>query len=71
MTQSQTMGTTGSAQGQGVDWVCPVCGCEIMVKHEGDRSRHAAGSTYTCRWGTRMELEHPDRAGTTAGASGA
>jgi hypothetical protein len=71
MTQSPTMGTTGRSQGQDEDWTCSVCGCEIMVKHAGDPARMAPGSAYTCRCGTRMELEHPERGTTSAGASGA
>jgi DNA-directed RNA polymerase subunit RPC12/RpoP len=42
----------------GTDYVCANCGCEIMVKHSGDPAKMSADSTYTCRCGTRMQLEH-------------
>jgi hypothetical protein len=52
-----------SNQGQnsyeGTDYVCDNCGCEIMVKHTGDHSKHNR-DTYTCRCGTAMRLEHAE-----------
>jgi predicted RNA-binding Zn-ribbon protein involved in translation (DUF1610 family) len=50
---------TGTGQGQyeGTDFVCDNCGCEIMVKHTGDHSKHTS-EAYTCRCGTQMRLEH-------------
>ena len=42
---------------EGTDYVCDNCGCEIMVKHSGDHSKHTS-DTYTCRCGTAMRLEH-------------
>ncbi|HEX6140999.1 MAG TPA: hypothetical protein VF013_11150 [Candidatus Limnocylindria bacterium] len=57
---------TGTSGYEGTDYVCPNCGCEIMVKHSGDHSKMSADSTYTCRCGTRMQLEHA-KAGTTSG----
>ena len=71
MTQSPTMDTTGRGQGHDEDWTCSVCGCEIMVKHAGDPARMAPGSAYTCRCGTRMELEHPERGSASSGSAGA
>jgi hypothetical protein len=54
MTESQT--TLGRYEG--VDWICSNCGCEIMVKHSGDIAKMAEDSTYFCRCGTAMQLEH-------------
>jgi predicted RNA-binding Zn-ribbon protein involved in translation (DUF1610 family) len=44
-------------QFEGTDFVCDNCGCEIMVKHSGDHSKHTS-QAYTCRCGTQMRLEH-------------
>jgi hypothetical protein len=49
---------------EGIDWICSNCGCEIMVKHSGDLSKMADDSTYVCRCGTVMELEHKPAATT-------
>lgn len=43
---------------EGTDYVCPNCGCEIMVKHSGDPSKMQGDGGYTCRCGTRMQMEH-------------
>lgn len=55
------------SQYDGTDYVCSNCGCEIMVKHSGDQSKMSGDSTYICRCGTRMELEHA-RAGSGTSA---
>jgi DNA-directed RNA polymerase subunit RPC12/RpoP len=44
-------------QYEGTDYVCDNCGCEIMVKHTGDHSKHISQS-YICRCGREMRLEH-------------
>ena len=41
----------------GTDYVCDNCGCEIMVKHTGDESKHIS-LNYICRCGTEMRVEH-------------
>lgn len=60
----------GNTQGryEGTDYACPNCGCEIMVKHSGDEAKMQAGSTYTCRCGTQMQLEHARAGAGTMGA---
>ena len=59
VTQAQAR-TTDTTQDRydGTDYVCDNCGCEIMVKHRGDASKMSRGSTYTCRCGSAMRLEH-------------
>ena len=56
-------GTTATADRaemqDGEDFVCPNCGCEIMLKHHGDPGRMASMSQFTCCCGTKMEPEHP------------
>ena len=61
MESTPTQGAAGQTQGRydGTDYVCDNCGCEIMVKHRGDESKMESGSTYICRCGTEMRLEHP------------
>jgi DNA-directed RNA polymerase subunit RPC12/RpoP len=43
----------------GEDFVCPNCGCEIMLKHHGDPGRMVNMTQFTCCCGTKMEPEHP------------
>jgi hypothetical protein len=43
----------------GEDFVCPNCGCEIMLKHHGDPARMPNMGPFTCCCGTPMEPEHP------------
>ena len=43
----------------GDDFVCPNCGCEIMLKHHGDRARMTEMRMFRCCCGTDMEFEHP------------
>jgi DNA-directed RNA polymerase subunit RPC12/RpoP len=57
-----------TARYEGTDYICSNCGCEIMVKHSGDASKMRPDSTYTCRCGTAMQLEHPPAEG-AAGAA--
>jgi hypothetical protein len=52
------MNPQGEGRYEGTDWVCSNCGAEIMVKHGGDQAKWQADSAYTCRCGTRMQLEH-------------
>ncbi len=48
-------------------WTCQFCGCEIAVRRGGDPERRAPGATFTCRCGTRMDMEGAvPAAGTTA-----
>jgi len=42
----------------GDDFVCPNCGCEIMLKHHGDRARMPNMGPFTCCCGTEMVPEH-------------
>ena len=61
MNQAQTHQSGQSAgRDDGTDFVCDNCGCEIMIKHAGDASKHSS-DTYTCRCGRPMRLEHSDR----------
>ena len=55
------MDTSQQGKSHDEDWVCSYCGCEIMVKHHGDPAKMGRESVYTCRCGTRMDLEHPER----------
>lgn len=54
--------TTGSGEPaqmeDGDDFVCPNCGCEIMLKHHGDLAKMQRMDMFTCCCGTRMEFEH-------------
>jgi hypothetical protein len=43
----------------GDDFVCPNCGCEIMLKHHGDPAKMTAMRPFTCCCGTEMRSEHP------------
>jgi hypothetical protein len=45
----------------GDDFVCPNCGCEIMLKHHGDPAKMQRMTMFTCCCGHRMEFEHPER----------
>jgi len=42
----------------GEDFVCPNCGCEIMLKHHGDPARMPNMGPFTCCCGTQMAPEH-------------
>ena len=42
----------------GEDFVCPTCGCEIMLKHHGDPARMPQMGPFTCCCGTEMRPEH-------------
>jgi hypothetical protein len=44
----------------GDDFVCPNCGCEIMLKHHGDPRKMGQMGPFTCCCGTPMEFEHPE-----------
>ena len=41
----------------GEDFVCPNCGCEIMLKHHGDPAKMPEMRPFTCCCGTPMEPE--------------
>jgi hypothetical protein len=43
----------------GDDFVCPNCGCEIMLKHHGDPAKMPNMRPFTCCCGTQMQPEHP------------
>jgi hypothetical protein len=47
----------------GEDFVCPNCGCEIMLKHHGDPAKMPKMGPFTCCCGTQMQAEHPEHAG--------
>ena len=47
----------------GMDFVCPNCNCEIMLKHHGDPAKMERMTMFTCCCGHRMEFEHPERRG--------
>jgi hypothetical protein len=51
----------------GDDFVCPNCGCEIMLKHHGDPQKMGQMAPFTCCCGTPMEFEHA--AGETSGVA--
>jgi hypothetical protein len=49
---------------EGDDFICEYCGCEIAVERIGDPAKMPAGSVFTCRCGTVMNLvtaSPPDR----------
>lgn len=52
---------------EGDDFVCPHCGCEIMLKHHGDPAKMANMRPFTCCCGTQMEPEHREGTGRGAG----
>lgn len=43
---------------EGDDFVCPNCGCEIMLKHHGDPAKMQNMTMFTCCCGHTMEFEH-------------
>jgi len=57
--------TTAQAGGEalemrdGEDFVCPNCGCEIMLKHHGDPAKMPEMGAFRCCCGTAMHPEHP------------
>ena len=54
-----TTGGTVLEMRDGEDFVCPNCGCEIMLKHHGDESKMQDMRPFTCCCGTLMQPEHP------------
>ncbi len=59
MDQSMTQAGGQSTQMQdGDDFVCSNCGCEIMLKHQGDPAKMQSMQPFTCCCGTKMEPEH-------------
>jgi len=58
----QAAGTTVLEMRDGDDFVCPNCGCEIMLKHHGDPSKMPNMRPFTCCCGTPMQPEHPEQA---------
>ncbi len=58
----QQMTETGNVHEMhdGEDFVCPRCGCEIMLKHHGDPARMPNMSPFTCCCGEQMIPEHPE-----------
>ncbi len=59
---TRTTGSTTMEMRDGDDFVCPNCGCEIMLKHHGDPARMPNMRPFTCCCGTPMEPEHPSGA---------
>ncbi len=43
----------------GEDFVCPNCGCEILLKHHGDPAKMPKMGAFRCCCGTAMHPEHP------------
>jgi len=63
MTDARTMSGARDAL-EGDDFICEYCGCEITVERTGDPAKMPAGSVFTCRCGTVMNLvaaSPPDR----------
>jgi hypothetical protein len=63
MTDARTMSGARDAL-EGDDFICEYCGCEITVERTGDPAKMPAGSVFTCRCGTVMDLmaaSPPDR----------
>ena len=54
-----TTGSTAMEMHDGDDFVCPNCGCEIMLKHHGDPAKMPNMQPFTCCCGTTMQPEHP------------
>lgn len=44
---------------EGDDFVCPVCGCEIVLKHFGPKTRDHELRLFRCTCGEEMHFEHP------------
>ena len=61
MSQHEMTNASGepSQMRDGDDFVCPNCGCEIMLKHHGDRTKMERMEMFVCCCGTPMEYEHP------------
>jgi hypothetical protein len=57
----QAAGTAVLEMRDGDDFVCPNCGCEIMLKHHGDPSKMQNMRPFTCCCGTPMQPEHSDQ----------
>jgi hypothetical protein len=57
MTQTTEGGKLDMRDGD--DFVCPNCGCEIMLKHPGDPAKMQDMRPFTCCCGTQMQPEHP------------
>jgi hypothetical protein len=58
--QRQPAGSTVLEMRDGEDFVCPNCGCEIMLKHHGDPAKMPNMRPFTCCCGTPMQPEHPE-----------
>jgi hypothetical protein len=58
MTDARTLSGARDAL-DGDDFTCEYCGCEITVKRTGDPAKMPAGSVFTCRCGTVMDLAAP------------
>lgn len=61
MDESMQGGRSAQSMKDGDDFVCPNCGCEIMLKHHGDESKMQRMQLFTCCCGVTMEFEHPER----------
>jgi hypothetical protein len=58
MTQATTGQTQPPEMHDGEDFVCPNCGCELMLKHHGDPAKMQPMRPFTCCCGTAMHSEH-------------
>jgi hypothetical protein len=67
MTDARTMSGASDAL-EGDNFICEYCGCEITVKRTGDPAKMPAGSVFTCRCGTVMNLVAPSPSDRNAAA---
>jgi hypothetical protein len=58
MLMDHAMPETAHEMRDGEDFVCPNCGCEIMLKHHGDPAKMPNMGPFTCCCGTEMAPEH-------------
>ena len=58
MTQIRSGSSTLGAH-EGEDFVCNLCGCEVMVKHWGEPRAHAEMGVFVCHCGATMQHEQP------------
>ena len=59
MTQQARPGPATSPTHEGADFVCCLCGCEVMVKRWGEPRAHAEVGVFVCHCGATMRPEHP------------
>jgi hypothetical protein len=44
----------------GDEFVCPNCGCDLILKQHGDPAKMQEMRPFTCCCGTAMHSEHPE-----------